>query len=209
MRSILNGTYQEYYGSVGCTPGRSFHPSVNPIADFYDERLEHAMRTALDAPIDALDEQEQSFVAKIRDHGWYRTGVFEGEEYPGFSYTTGFWLGATQPEVIMFSLKGEIAHDVFWDLYRDAKAGSSVPIAAPTDQVFGNQPAYAFHVAKRFYRDHLGWSRWFYRGDDFACLQIVWPDRDGRFPWDEGFDQAFANSQPDLTEHGWLAALGR
>jgi hypothetical protein len=80
-------------------------------------------------------------------------------------------------------------------------------VGEPLDTVFGNGLAFVFPVAKRFYRDHLGWSRWFYRGDDFQCLQIVWPDRDQLFPWQPGFDDEFAGLQPDLSEHGWQAAL--
>ena len=165
------------------------------------------MRTALDAPPELLDQIEQSFVAKVRQHGWFRTGVQGDAEGPAFSFTTGFWLNTRTPEVIMFSTKDEIAHDVFWDLFRDAKSDRALPVGTRTDQVFANLAAYAFPVAKRHYADYLGWSRWFYRGDDFPCLQIVWPDRTGAFPWEAGFDPAFANDQPDLTENGWLAAL--
>jgi hypothetical protein len=107
----------------------------------------------------------------------------------------------------MFSLRHEIAHNVFWGVFRDAKAGQTLPIAVRTDQLFGNLPAFVFPVAKRHYPDHLGWSRWFYGGDDFPCLQIVWPDRAGLFPWEVGFDQAFAGNQTDLTESGWSASL--
>jgi hypothetical protein len=35
----------------------------------------------------------------------------------------------------------------------------------------------------------------------------VWPDRAGVFPWEAGFDPAFAGDQVDLTEDGWRAAL--
>jgi len=49
-----------------------------------------------------------------------------------------------------------------------------------------------------------GESRWFYGGDDFPCLQIVWPDRAGRFPWEADFDAQFEGNQPDLTEQGWV-----
>ena len=62
-----------------------------------------------------------------------------------------------------------------------------LPIGERTDAVFANLPAYVFPVAKKHYRDLLGWSRWFYGGDDFPCLQIVWPDRAGRFPWEPTF----------------------
>src|SRR5262245_16779311 len=128
------------------------------------------MRTALDAPDDALDAGERSFVVQIREHGWFGTGVLADEEGPGFSYTTGFWLNTGQPEVILFGMKYEIAHDVFWDLFRDGEAGRSIPVGTRTDQPFANLPAYAFPVARRHYREHLGWSRWFYGGDEFPCL---------------------------------------
>ena len=165
------------------------------------------MVTALEAPPESLDEAEQKFVASIREHGWFRTSVFGDGDGPGFSYTTGFWSSARQPELIMFGMKSEIAHDVFWDLFHDAKAGRAVPTGVRASGVFANLPAYAFQVAVRHYSDNLGWSRWFYGGDDFPCLQIVWPDRAGRFPWENGFDRAFARDQADLSDRGWAQSL--
>jgi len=165
------------------------------------------MRTALDAPREALDEDERSFVAKIKEHGWFNTTVTADDEGPGFSYTSGLWVNAKSPELIMFGMKRETVHDVFWDLFRDAKAGRALPQGAKTGQIFANLPAYAFPVAKRYYAEYLGWNRWFYAGDDFPCLHLIWPDRAGVFPWEAGFDKTFADDQPDLTENGWLAAL--
>ena len=164
------------------------------------------MRTALDAPVEALDPAEQSFVAKVREFGWFRTGVSADEDGPGFSYTTGLWVNTQKPEVVMFGME-KIVHDVFWDLYRDARTGRGLPIGCRTDRVFANLPGYAFPVATQYHANHLGWSRWFYSGDSFPCLQIVWPDPAGVFPWEIGFDPAFAGDQPDLTENGWIAAL--
>ena len=162
------------------------------------------MRTALDAPPEALDDAEKSFVSKIREHGWFRTGVFGDDEGPGFSYTSGFWVSASQPEIIMFSMKDAIAHDVFWDLFWEAKDGKNLPVGKKTSVVFANLPAYVFSVARERYSNFLGWNRWFYAGDDFPCLQIVWPDREGVFPWEPNFDLNFAKDQPDLIEHGWV-----
>lgn len=58
-------------------------------------------------------------------------------------------------------------------------------------------------VAKRHFANFLGWSRWFYGGDEFPCLQLVWPDRSGLFPWEPDFDPEFGGDQPDPTEQGW------
>ena len=165
------------------------------------------MQTALDLSTEELDPSEQASVAKVREHGFFRTTVFGDADGPEFSFSTGFWVNAARPELIIFSVKREIAHDVFWDLFQDAKVNKQLPLGQKTDQVFENSPAYIFPVAQRFYADHLGWSIWFYGGTEFPCLQIVWPDRSGFFPWEEEFDTAFVGDQPDLTENGWKASL--
>jgi hypothetical protein len=128
------------------------------------------MRTALDAHDDALDDQERAFVASVREHGWFRTGVFAEDDNPGFSYTTGFCVNARRPEFLIFSMKDAIAHDIFWELFRDAKMGVSLPVGEPLDNVFGNGPAFAFPIAKKFYREHLGWSNWFYGLTAINCF---------------------------------------
>jgi len=165
------------------------------------------MSTALDAPPGTLDRPEQAFVDAVREHGWFRTQVAADHEGPGFSFSTGFWTTTKQPDLLLFSMRSDIAHDVFWDLYRHAQQGQTLPIGRSTNEVFANLPAYLFPIAKRHYPDYVGWSRWFYGGDEFPCLQIVWPDREGVFPWQDGFDPAFVGDQIDLTEAGWNAEV--
>jgi Domain of unknown function (DUF4262) len=36
-------------------------------------------------------------------------------------------------------------------------------------------------------REFFGYALWFYAGDEFEALQIVWPDKARRFPWDDGY----------------------
>ena len=60
--------------------------------------------TALDAPTDQLDNDEQHFVGIIREHGWFHTHVLGDEEGPGFDYTTGFQIGLGHPEIITFDM---------------------------------------------------------------------------------------------------------
>jgi hypothetical protein len=49
------------------------------------------------------------------------------------------------------------------------------------------------------YREHVGYARWFYRGDEFPLLQLVWPDKAGRFPGEPGANPALARQQPLLA----------
>jgi hypothetical protein len=154
------------------------------------------MLTALQAPNEALDKSEQNFVANVREHGWFRTDIFEEEGHPGFSYSTGVSCASRNSLCTK-----TVAHDIF-----TCSRGKTVWTPA-TIAISRNAQGYVFPVARKFYADHLGWSRWFYAGDDFPCLQIVWPDREGLFPWEDGFDQTFKGKQIDLTEHGWRASI--
>lgn len=172
------------------------------------QRTTLSMATALDPPAEALDPSEQASVAAIREHGCFRTQISADDEGPGYSFSTGIWTTTKQPDLLPFSMRSDIAHDVLWDLYRLAEQGQSLQIGRRTDQVLANLPAYVFPIAKRYYREYLGWSRWFYGGDDFPCLQIVWPDRGGLFPWEHGFDATFAEDQIDLSESGWRLRSG-
>ena len=165
--------------------------------------------TALNASAEALDDEERHFVGVIREHGWFHTHVIRDDDGPGFSYTTGFWVTLGHPEIIVFSLKDEVASAVLWDIYRSIVAGNRPLVGTPSD-LFANMPMALFPVSTAHYHDHLGWSRWFYGCDDFPTLQMVWPDRSGAFPWQPGFDaEAFGSSQPDLTASGWRASLTR
>ncbi|HYM17677.1 MAG TPA: DUF4262 domain-containing protein, partial [Micropepsaceae bacterium] len=165
------------------------------------------MRTALDAPTNALDAHEQKFVSNIRKHGWCSTSVFPEDKSHGFTYTTGFWVTLGCPEVILFSLDGKKAHDILWDLFRDTKARGHIAVGKYVPDILANGGAYFFPVSTQRYPEYLGWSRWFYAGDDFPCLQLVWGDTRGVLPWQSDFEGRFENSQPDLSSEGWIKHL--
>ena len=159
----------------------------------------------MDAPGDLLDEAERNFIDGIRTHGWMQTQALDEDDKPGFCFTTGFQATIGHPELICFKIDRKTANEIFWVLYRCAQNGKPVPRRVRTAGVLRHDDAYVFPVAKRHFAAYLGWSRWFYRGDDFECLQIVWPDEAGVFPWEPGFDSEYANAQIDLTERGWAA----
>jgi hypothetical protein len=162
------------------------------------------MHTALDADPARLDEHEQNFVDKIREHGWFGTQVAPDDQGPGFSYTTGFWLKFRFPELILFSVSRQATHDTFWHMFRELETGKRFTIGEPEYAIFRNVAAVLLPVSKQEYQAYLGWSRWFYAGDEFQCLQLVFPDANGYFPWSNGASDDFRSSQPDLTRSDWL-----
>ncbi len=167
------------------------------------------MSTALDAAPERLDRHEQKFVQRIREHGWCGTHVAPDNQGAGFSYTTGFWLKFRFPELILFSMSKENAQDTFWHIYRELEAGRRLPVGERTGEVFENVVAVLLPVSPEQYQPHLGWSRWFYSNDNFECLQLVFPDRGGEFPWGPEASRDFKAAQPDLTAGNWFGRRDR
>lgn len=54
-------------------------------------------------------------------------------------------------------------------------------------------------VDKSHYAEYLGWARWFYRGDAFDTLQVIYPATSGVWPWDADASEWFKARQPLLT----------
>jgi hypothetical protein len=165
------------------------------------------MPTALDTPADRLDDGELNFVRNIREFGWFRTGILAEGARPGFAYTTGFWSSLGSPEILVFALAANVTHTLLWNLYRELKDGRLLTVGQPLGDVFGSHSAYLFPVSKDYYPDHLSRNLWFYGGNDFPYLQLVWPDRQGVFPWEPDFDEGFRKDQPDLSPGGWSNQL--
>jgi len=166
------------------------------------------VRTAFELPDDQLNEQDRDFLEAIREHGWFATHVFDSEgKLSDFSYSTGFWLKHRFPELILFGLPRDVSHHLLWQVFRDIVRGTSLPLGVRLGDVLANADAFLMPVAKRHYEEHLGWCRWFYRGEDFPAAQLIWPDEAGLFPWEPGFAESLKAIQPDLTEKGWLAEL--
>ena len=166
-----------------------------------------AVASALDVSTDGFNEHEKKIVANVREHGWFCTSVMAETEFLGFTYSTGFWVSRGRPELLVFSLPQETAHAVLWDFYR-AKNEPALPVGEPLFGFVETHPLMLMPVAKKHYCEYPLSARWFYGGEDFPLLQLVWPDRQGRFPWEANADPKFADDQPDLSDAGWGSIAG-
>lgn len=96
---------------------------------------------------------------------------------------------------------------MLWNAYREGQKGRCLEAGRPTGELFEDVPVYVFEVDQARYREFLGWSVWFYRGVEFPTRQLVWPDKQGVFPWQEGFDESMRRYQIDLTRDGWQRSI--
>lgn len=144
-----------------------------------------------------LEEVRNRILTAIGQYGWSVVAVGgEGEE-PGYGYSIGLWHTFRHPEVIVFGLPPEIAQKIINNIGRAIKKGSRFSDNATSDIIANHRLAFA-DVPEDCYEFFVGMGISFYEGEHFPLLQVVWPDPQGKFPWDEGFDKKFNKIQPLL-----------
>ncbi|MBL8804097.1 MAG: DUF4262 domain-containing protein [Planctomycetes bacterium] len=118
----------------------------------------------------AANRSEERALDDIATYGCHVLHVLEENKLPPFSYSLGIQRVSRAPEVLVVGLKQPLAHWLVNECNRRVRAGES----------FRQGEFYAgflegfevrFEVVERqHYREHLGWARWLYGGDEFDAL---------------------------------------
>ena len=153
-----------------------------------------------DSEAAGLDAYMASISGHVARVGWAVPAVSGDEEGPGWAYSVGIWHTHRGPELAMFGAPVKNMSGIINAIGSRIAEGAEIGAGDTVDDVcrypLAISPVHEswrttslFAVSDRFY----GHVR-------PPCLQIVWPDRHGRFPSERGFDRRFEGDQPLL----WL-----
>lgn len=146
-------------------------------------------------------EAEQRILKDVKEYGFH-VGLFEGNGYsPSFAYTIGLFKTFGYPELICFGLNLELLHSVLWSGKRllDKQPVPDQNIGYPN--FLEGFDVRLLTVDEARYPDYFGYAGWFYKGWEFPALQIVWPDKQALFPWQDDFNPNWKFVQPLLDRN--------
>jgi len=146
-----------------------------------------------------LAARDLNMVWHVAEHGWSVVAVAEELEVPGWVYSVGLWHTVRSPEVCMFGLRGRDMHAWVNAVGQQVRAGQ--PLAAGEQRlgVLDGFPVVARPVHPSWHDELLTLAVDFYRAT-VPAMQLIWPDRHGRFPWEPGAGERCRTHQPRL----WL-----
>jgi len=145
-----------------------------------------------------LDSSDRRLLTSVRDHGWHVMGILEDGDEPGWSFTIGLTTSFQHPELVIVGLKTELTHVLLNNLGETIREGRRYSPGDSVEDLLDGYRCEVIKVDRARYHDWLGYARWYYRGDEFEALQIVWPDRDHVFPTATGAPAALVRMQPLL-----------
>jgi hypothetical protein len=144
------------------------------------------------------DEGDKTIIRNVREHGCHIVGIIDGE--PPYEFSIGLYLNYGQAELIVFGLHSDDAVDVINSI-RDRAAAGKIYRAGDICEDLLIESRIAFIDASfPAFDGYMGFAMWFYEKlpDPFPCLQMVWSDRNGLFPWNTGYDERLRRYQPLL-----------
>ncbi len=142
---------------------------------------------------------------RVNKHGW--TGIYVGtyNVAQAWTYSIGFDETLDQPEVVIFDLRKESANALLWQAYNELKDGKlrfedgapwgvegPKPVWRKVDPSQISGVANWLGLAQRQRFNRTG------QRAGLEAFQLVLPDPEGHYPWDQAYDEHLRPRQPAL-----------
>jgi hypothetical protein len=153
-----------------------------------------------------LDDTDRRVLADIEEHGWHAIAINDEDPSP-YVFSVGIMHTLGHPELVMFGLDPELMHDVLWTAYRDVQSGRRIDADGLYEGLIEGYAVAAREVHGSWHAHYLGYAQWHRRyvgkRGTLRAMQLVWPDKAGRFPWEDGCHASVVDLQPrlDLTHN--------
>jgi hypothetical protein len=165
----------------------------------------------LDLP-SAEDSFDEKLLADVREYGWHCVLVAD-EHHPhhaeanaalgphpiydaAFAYTVGLWLTRRHPELVLVG-RWQHAHAILAAAVVLVEEGTVFVAGDETDEILEGYTVCFREVSAPRREELLTYASWANRRRSFEALQLVVPDRAGRWSWDAAYD---AYPQPPLDD---------
>jgi len=157
--------------------------------------------------MDEFDAADRKVLADIERTGWSDIGVFPTKENQGnpFNYTVGL-TKINHAELITMGMVNDQAHHLLRSVvYLIQHGWTFKPNVYSGDVLEGSFDVAFVEVLDMYSKDYPMNMVSHLEMPDPTALQVIWPDRNNRFPWHPNFQEEFKDRQVLLGP--WMGDL--
>jgi Domain of unknown function (DUF4262) len=141
--------------------------------------------------------EQKQILADIVALGAHIAHVPASDDWPEYSYTAGLTTTFGHPELILFGLEPESAEALLDALIDEIDEGRRFEVGSEHEGLLRNYPLRIHGVPPAMIETILPRALWA-SGGTATAVQLVWPDKQGRWPWQDDVREGFAELQPVL-----------
>ncbi len=137
------------------------------------------------------EEKKRLFLKRIDDdiekYGYHVTYVMEEKGFTPFGYSTGLYKNFGIPEVFISGLPNGLTNTLITN-YAETFKDKTILFNEKMDNLIDRFLVYLIPVESSLLEEKALASLRFYDGNNFNSVQIIYPDLNGFFPGNEGYD---------------------
>jgi hypothetical protein len=122
---------------------------------------------------------------------------------PAYAYTIGLPALLGFPEVAVFGMTPVAARGLVGLVVDAVRGGTEIPFGVELVGLLDNELRCAFaRVDTVEFGSFFGTAAAWYRGEPFEMVQLLYPDRGGFMPYEDGYERRLRLAQPVLGSFG-------
>jgi hypothetical protein len=140
-----------------------------------------------------LDDEEKKLEyfdiidSNIEKHGFHITYIPEEKDFTPFGYSTGLYKTYGIPEVFVSGLPNGLTTTLITNYAKTFK-NQEILLNQKLDNLIDKFTVYLSKVKTQSLQEHVLSSFRLYNGSNFDSIQVIYPDLNGFFPEDDGYD---------------------
>jgi hypothetical protein len=157
-----------------------------------------------------LDDRDLKCVNDVEEFGCHVIQVSGSNQRMAWTYTVGAYNTTGKTEIVVVGLKDETASRAVNYAVDALREGIDLTASRHRDIV--GEVEVVFRPVDLMWVMHLmGWASWFQGDWDFPVLQLIYPDLENRFQWEDGFTEYFrqpllqVDAPQTVVEHDFKA----
>lgn len=120
------------------------------------------------------------------------------ETRPPVTYSIGIAKTIQCPDLIVTGMDKDSAHFLINEYIYRIKDGETFSADQFYDEFLEDAKITFKTIDKKFYDSYTPQGKWFYEGDNFTVLHLIWPDLEGEWPWEKKASKAYRFLMPRL-----------
>jgi hypothetical protein len=158
-----------------------------------------------------LDARDLKCVNDVEQFGCHVIQVSGANQRMSWTYTVGAYNTTGKAEIIVVGLENKTAARAVNNAVDGLREGIDLTRGRHRE-IVGEVEVIFRPVDPAWVKELMGWTKWFEGDWDFPVLQLIYPDLENRFQWEDGFTEYFrqpllqANAPQTGVEHDFKAS---